>query len=513
MSVASPVKPQDIPHLTIMARRIKRKRGELPWREWLERYFSAFTSAPFAQHHIDLWEWAASIEGSESVRPFIACWPRGGAKSTTVELAATWLGSQPQPVRNYVLYVSETQAQADKHVQAIAGMLERVGISRAVNEYGASKGWRRTEVRASNGFNVTAMGLDSAMRGAKLDEFRPDMIVFDDIDGRHDSPNTVTKKIEVITDNILPAGSTDVAPAVIVVQNMIHEHSIMAKLLDGTADFLLDRLPAEPIPAVRDLQTEKYTDTDGQVMYRVVGGEPTWEGQNLKRVERQINTWGIGAFEREAQHNVAAVDGGLWSLERDINPFRVQTVPDLDRIVVAIDPNAGGADEAGIVVAGIANQIYDASLRSFRIVDRPHGYVLEDVTTSGGSKNWAEAAVAAYHKYRADALIAEKNNGGDMVAITIGTVDAAPPVELVWASRGKLTRAEPVQKLYADGRVHHVGTLPELERELATWKPGPKSPSPNRLDALVWALTELMIEEDGDYSDLDDYYSHQFGGR
>lgn len=281
-----------------------------PWRSFLSDHFSAFTTAPFAQHHLDLWEWGAAIIKGTRPRPFIACWPRGGAKSTTVELLCAWLGSQPDPVRNYVLYVSETQTQADRHVQAIAGMLERVGISRAVNEYGASKGWRRTEVRAANGFNVTAMGLDSAMRGAKLDEFRPDLIVFDDIDGRHDSANTVAKKIETITTSILPAGSTDAAT--IVVQNMIHENGIMAQLIDGRADFLHDRLPAEPIPAIRDLQTERITVDDGTIRYRIVAGEATWGGQSIETCEKQINEWGLAAFKREAQHEVAGGGDGIF---------------------------------------------------------------------------------------------------------------------------------------------------------------------------------------------------------
>ncbi len=175
------------------------------------------------------------------------------------------------------------------------------------------------------------------------------------------------------------------------------------------------------------------------------------------------------------------------------------------RIVVGVDPNTTeGGDEAGIVVAGIANE-YDG-----RLQQQPHGYVLEDATVPGGPKAWAEASVAAYHRYRADAIVAERNNGGDMVALTIGTIPGAPPVTLVWASRGKLTRAEPVQKLYEDGRVHHLGTMPDLERELVRYNP--PMPSPNRMDALVWAITELMVGDD-DYSDLDALETSIFGGR
>lgn len=477
----------------------------LPWREWIDKHFTAFATAPFADHHIEAWEWASSLQEQGEHPAFIACWPRGGGKSTTIELICAWLGSQPEPRRHYVLYVSETQPQADRHVQAIAGMLERVGISRAVNEYGASKGWKHTEIRASNGFNVTAMGLDSAMRGAKLDEYRPDLIVFDDVDARHDSAATIKKKIDTITTSILPTGSDDAA--VIVVQNMIHESGIMAQLIDGTADFLHNRNSAQPIPAVRDLEYDFEIQETGRKRYRITGGEASWSGQTLEVCEKQMNEWGENAFLREAQHDVEQVSGGLWERGRDIDAFRATMLPDLERVVVGVDPNAGGADAAGIVVAGISHRWYDATIRGFRMADRPHAYVLEDMTTEGGSKAWAEAAVAAYHKYHADALIAERNNGGDMVGITIGTIAGAPPVELVWASRGKVTRAEPVQKLYTDGLVHHVGTHKELEKEMCTWKH--PMPSPNRMDALVWALTELMIEEEGNWDEFDAYMRSQ----
>ena len=101
----------------------------------------------------------------------------------------------------------------------------------------------------------------------------------------------------------------------------------------------------------------------------------------------------------------------------------------------------------------------------------------------------------AYHKHRADVIVAEANNGGEMVKMTIGTVDQAPAVKIVHASRGKITRAEPIQKLYGDGRVHHVGTFVNLEREMCTYRPALRMDSPGRMDSLVWSLTELMLNE------------------
>lgn len=472
-------------HLYLAAAVRRRKQEALPWREWLARHFASYTFAPFADRHIRYWEWLAEFQPGERLRPRVEVWPRGGAKSSTTELGCAWLGSAPKPRRHYVLYVSETQAQANKHVQSIASMLERAGIKRALNEYGASKGWRHEEIRTSNGFNVTAFGLDSGMRGVKLDQFRPDVIIFDDIDSRHDTPDTTRKKIDVITTTVLPAGSTDCA--VIIVQNRIAKDSIVSQLCDGRADFLHDRIPATVEPAVRDLQYERVIRDDGSPRYVITGGTATWEGQDLDTCEQQINDWGLGAWLREAQHEVDEVEGGLWQRARDIDPFRViGKLPMLQRIVVAIDPNAGeGGDEAGIVVAA------KSVVWNGREWPMPHGYVLDDRTVDGGPKAWADAGVTAYHLYQADALIAEANNGGEMVAVTISTIPDAPPVKLIHASRGKLTRAEPVQKMYTDGRVHHLGTFPKLEAEMCTWIPG--MPSPNRMDALVWALTDLLI--------------------
>ena len=150
----------------------------------------------------------------------------------------------------------------------------------------------------------------------------------------------------------------------------------------------------------------------------------------------------------------------------------------LSHLVVALDPSTTATgDAAGIIVAGRG---YDKKF-----------YVLEDNTTNGSPSVWARACVNAYHTHKADRVVAESNQGGEMVEAVIKVEDADVPVKLVHASRGKVTRAEPIAALYEQGRVHHVGTFPELEDEMCEWTQGDKD-SPNRMDALVWALTELM---------------------
>ncbi len=170
--------------------------------------------------------------------------------------------------------------------------------------------------------------------------------------------------------------------------------------------------------------------------------------------------------------------GALWK-RTQIDDLRVNRVPELRRIVVAIDPpksSEEGASEAGIVVVGIA--------------DNEHCYVLDDVSIDRATPSaWARQAIAAYYKYAADRVIGESNAGGEMVESTVRAEDKLVSFKLVHASRGKTPRAEPVSSLYEQGKVHHVGTFGTLEDQMCTWVQG--DDSPDRMDALVWAISEL----------------------
>jgi phage terminase large subunit-like protein len=176
------------------------------------------------------------------------------------------------------------------------------------------------------------------------------------------------------------------------------------------------------------------------------------------------------------------IEGALWSshvIEAARLPKDHQL--DLKRIVVALDPAISvgeNSDSTGIIVAGLG---FDG-----------HGYILEDLTGKFAPNEWAMRAIAAYKRHKADRIVAEANQGGQMVESTLRAVDAAVPVKLVRASRGKITRAEPISALYEQARVHHVGGFPELEDEMCSFEPG-SAKSPDRMDALVWGLTELMI--------------------
>jgi len=172
--------------------------------------------------------------------------------------------------------------------------------------------------------------------------------------------------------------------------------------------------------------------------------------------------------------------GALWTRAM-IAACRLRAAPELRRIVVGIDPPAG-TNVCGIVAAGKAE---DGMV-----------YVLEDATVAGlGPAEWAARAIAAYHRHRADRLIAEVNQGGEMVRAVIRQVDPSVPVMPVHATRGKYVRAEPVAAMYAQGRVKHVAPMPELEDQMCDFGPDGRlssGASPDRLDALVWAVSELI---------------------
>ncbi|WP_371227037.1 DNA-packaging protein [Roseovarius sp. 2305UL8-3] len=183
-------------------------------------------------------------------------------------------------------------------------------------------------------------------------------------------------------------------------------------------------------------------------------------------------------------------DGALWTAGM-LEEGRLTEAPELDRIVVAIDPpvtGKGTSDECGIVVAGAVTK---GPVQDWR------AYVLADATVSAASPTtWAKAAIRAMEQYGAEKLVAEVNQGGDLVATVIRQVDPLVPVKSVHASKGKAARAEPVAALYEQGRVHHVRGLGDLEDQMCamTAQGFEGRGSPDRVDALVWALHELMVE-------------------
>lgn len=234
-----------------------------------------------------------------------------------------------------------------------------------------------------------------------------------------------------------------------------------------------------PLPVIKDLMkadnvvitrgsTYENRENLAEVFFNAIIGK--YEGTRLGRQE-------LNAEILDDNPNA------LWT-RKNIEDNRVAIAPDLKRIVVAIDPNASNtekSDEIGIVVAGIDKEGV--------------GYVIDDVSLLGSPKGWGTAAITAYHKYKADRIVAEINQGGNMVEYVIKSIEDNVSYKGVHASKGKYTRAEPVSALYEQNKVKHVGSFPKMEDEMCEWEPG--MDSPNRMDALVWALTELMLDGGG----------------
>lgn len=236
-----------------------------------------------------------------------------------------------------------------------------------------------------------------------------------------------------------------------------------------------------PIPLIKSLISDSRTI--------VVAGKTFDNSANLpasfiRRIREKYSGTRLGRQEIDGEvldDNPRA----LWHL-KDIEKHRVAAAPALVRIVVAVDPAASSGEDAaetGIVAAGVGRD--------------GHGYVLADRTIQSTPKEWAAQATVLYYDLKADRIVAEVNNGGEMVENTLRMYDNSVAYKAVRASRGKATRAEPISALYEQGKIHHVGCFPDLEDQMCSWMPGEKSP--DRMDALVWALTELMVT-DGEVS-------------
>jgi hypothetical protein len=232
--------------------------------------------------------------------------------------------------------------------------------------------------------------------------------------------------------------------------------------------------------------------------FELTSDENSYQKAHLLHVEQMawrrakiVELNGVHNFRREypatpEEAFSAEVPGALWKREQIDNLRVLGGVPELKRIVVAVDPSGGDKDrndEVGIIVAGIDAQ--------------KHGYVLADHSGRYSPETWASKTVALYRQFKADRIVAEANFGGQMVESTIRVVDRNAPVKLVHASRGKQARAEPVAALYEQNRIHHCGTFIGLEDEMVTWVPLESTDSPNRIDSLVWAMTELLIDTGG----------------
>lgn len=263
----------------------------------------------------------------------------------------------------------------------------------------------------------------------------------------------------------------------------VWDNLLMGLRLGDNPQIVLTTTP-KPTKLLKEIQSDSNTITVISTSFENRANLPP---AFFQRIINRYEGTRTGLQEIYAQ-DLDEAEGALW--KRSYIRY-VTTLPQMQRIVVAIDPavtSSEESDETGIIVAGKGEDGL--------------GYVLRDASGRLSPNAWAEKAIQQYLRLRADLIVAEVNNGGDMVGNTIKTVKAmidgvevtgtTIPFKAVHATRGKAVRAEPVAALYEQGKILHVPGMPDLEDQLCTWVPGDDK-SPDRLDALVWAFTELMV--------------------
>ena len=232
-----------------------------------------------------------------------------------------------------------------------------------------------------------------------------------------------------------------------------------------------------PIKLIRDLLQDPMTVvTRGSTYDNAANLAPSF----MERMAKKYEGTRLGRQELHAEM-LDDVPGALWQ-RQNIEQHRVSRVPDLVRIIVGVDPamtSGEDANETGIIIAGKSRD--------------GHVYVLEDLSCRLSPDAWGRRAVSGYRRHRADRIVAEVNNGGDLVERLLRVVDPSVSYRAVRAARGKVTRAEPVAALYEQGHVHHLASFAALEDQMCAFTPDQYDGSPDRVDALVWAITELLL--------------------
>ena len=464
------------------------------WRSWLPLVRPNWDD--LAPHHEELWSWAESILPDRPPIPFLGIWPRGGGKTSTAETICSYVAEQGS--RRFALYVSATADQAEKRVQNVQATLETLPgpVSRRLtNAYGQSKAWRQQMLRTESGFNILGCGLDSSVRSLKLDEYRPDFIIFDDIDSRHDTTRTTRKKIETIAETILPAKARNCA--ILVVQNRMIANGVVSQIWKRTTDILSTRIVSGPIVAVEGLVWEwrDHPEDPDVKQATILSGRPTWAGYSLADAQDDMRLFGPSAFLREQQQQVDEKPGALFT-GKLISKTRIALEALLPKNVragfVGVDPPNSTSTECGIV--------------SVASLYRSRAYVVEDRSEAGTPDRYARSIVEAADKLEATydvpaSIVVEMNNGGQATVTVIQLAAQAlfeagkrstPTVRIVpvWASVSKGARAEPVQVKMSENRFGLAGEFPALEGEMTTYLPG--DASPNRLDAMVWAASKAL---------------------
>lgn len=484
----------------------------LRWRLALfEKYLTdtAGRIVPDGPHHRRFWTWVWAISRGRRAPAFVGIWPRGGAKSTNAELATVAVGARN--TRRYAWYVSETQDQADGHVETIGAMLESRQFAtfypdvaaRRLGLYGRSRGWRGNRLRTRSGFTIDAVGLDKASRGVKDEEVRPDFLILDDIDDQDDTAYTTAKKLRTLTKTIIPAGSED--RTIMAIQNLVKPDGVFSQLADGTAEFLTNRILSGPIPALEDFTYHTETTPDGP-RTTITTGTPTWVGQDVETCQADIDEIGITAWREEAQHEVAEPPGGMFN-HLDLAALRrsPDDIPPLIRTVCWVDPAVTKTDQSdshAIQVSGIDGDRATGTIWDLWSWEK-RATPLESIKT----------AIRQAALFGARYVGVETDQGGDTwevvfrAAKTEAVAELKAQGETAWAARaqtlffreakagqGNEPKAHRASLMLADYErpgwriLHVIGTNTVLERALRRF---PRTKPLDLVDAKYWAWDDL----------------------
>ncbi len=254
----------------------------------------------------------------------------------------------------------------------------------------------------------------------------------------------------------------------------------------------------KPIPQIRDITTGKL---GGKI--HVIRGSLLDNAANLapEYVDAVVSRYAGTRVEEQEIHGKVLdfVEGALWTPD-GINTYRLNPIrdaaliPPMRKVVIGVDPSGSDSgDECGIIVVGLSAETIMTRLASGLVYPMHHVYTLRDASMQNRPAVWVPAIVDLFHEFGADSVVAETNFGAALVVDSIHMVDPMVKVQEVRASRGKVVRAEPVAMVYDQGRAHHVGYFTELEEQMSTWTTADGT-SPDRMDALVWAITALLPE-------------------
>ncbi|WP_135227713.1 hypothetical protein [Deinococcus fonticola] len=469
--------------------------------EWLRALWPGTFTAPLAPFQLDYWNWIFKRDPSKaSAGAFI--WPRGYSKTTNARRAPVALATLGY---RYVLYVQANQDMADSSVQGIGQILASTGVRRHYPKlarakkgvHGNSMGWRRSRVWTDSGLIIDAAGLDSAIRGLNLDDARPDLIVFDDIDSRKDSLLMTEKKLETIRASIIPAGAP--GAAVMVMQNLITPHGVVTRLADVNPefprDFLMSAYVSGPHKAI-DGFTYDMSGRDPEThrpIYRITGGIPTWpEARPIPVLEDLLNQIGPDEFIAEVQNEIKDERGSLYAgyqfhpVDRDAFDFEdVQVWCDI--AVTATD----ASDNQAIAAAGRATTGQVVTLHSWEGRE--------------GTAPLMRRAIQVAVDLEASTLGIETNQGGDLwrdsfrrtwaEMVNDGTLSPDTPipryaeVKATTATGGKRERWQYAKGMRERGELlDAIGTHESLFRAL---KRLPENKPYDLADADAWAAQML----------------------